>query len=510
MSTPDFPVEIWQHIASFLPPDFVETLFSVNRAFLQIALDTRYRVARVSNFDRYGIQRTLLDQDVRHRARSILIDDDWEKAPVSTRSSEDKKERSGRFRSILAKLSFQQRAHEIPATTTSSEEYYEALVLLVPELKGINEVDLRLYAPQKEQYSLKLRLANVLLETAGSNLTKLSIHIGLEDLHQVFPNNPFLPNLSKFRIVLRASNETPNPESLLLAVVQPFLVNQRDTVHSLELIGAHTVDPSVLLQSLPHFPRLVQLYLSHHIRNGDPEPRQGFTEFMKIHAPQLHDFRYHMRGSPFIHHYPPQWFVDASNATLVDFPRITQLTVSVVPRFVFTSSNMISHIQRYRATLRTLRLQISPLSYTEILDLLECISGSQSLQSVNLLVDCLAPAVLGQFATHLPMLEDLTLNFVHTFVSVFISPFSNPTRSPLEETHPDAIEQLKMWRLVSLSLVPVASRLALLSEVRRAIVRSLPRVRSFCEVDPEEYASAISDPGMHLTGVQAFNFGERY
>lgn len=354
------------------------------------------------------------DQLARQRARVILIDDDWERPPGNpSRTTEVKTERSGRIRSLLSKLSLHPRNQE--AAKMTSEQYYDALMHIVPDMPQIREIDLRLYTPQNDQYTQKIRLTRALLETSGANLTKLSMHVGLEDLHRVLPTSPVLPQLSDLRVVLRAAKETPTPETFMLSVVQPFITNQASNLLSLELIGAHMVDPSILLQNLPHLPQLVKLYLSHHILNGDPQSRVGFNQFMTLHAPQLHEFRYHMRGSPFIHDHPPQWFIDASNATLLDFPQITRLTVSVVPRFAFSFRSMVHHLERYRSTLQSLRLQVNAMQYAEILELLRCLHGSHVLQSLNLRVDCLSPTVVGHFAANLPALKDLTLNFARTF-----------------------------------------------------------------------------------------------
>ncbi|KAH8834069.1 hypothetical protein DL96DRAFT_1579335 [Flagelloscypha sp. PMI_526] len=79
MSLPLLPPEIWVHIASFLEPAHLETLYSVNRTLYQIAFDLRYRhlVVRtdgVSEVERsIGIGMSRLDDSQRYYAfKSIL------------------------------------------------------------------------------------------------------------------------------------------------------------------------------------------------------------------------------------------------------------------------------------------------------------------------------------------------------------------------------------------------------------------------------------------------------
>lgn len=40
----NLPFEIWQHIASFIPPDQLRRLYTVNRVFYVIVMMEKYRV----------------------------------------------------------------------------------------------------------------------------------------------------------------------------------------------------------------------------------------------------------------------------------------------------------------------------------------------------------------------------------------------------------------------------------------------------------------------------------
>jgi len=46
----DLPVELWRHIAQFLPPEVVKGLYGVNQAFYHLAMDEKYREVKL--FDR--------------------------------------------------------------------------------------------------------------------------------------------------------------------------------------------------------------------------------------------------------------------------------------------------------------------------------------------------------------------------------------------------------------------------------------------------------------------------
>jgi hypothetical protein len=44
---PKVPLDIWFHVAQFLPDDVLRDLFSVNFAFFKISMDRHYRVVCV-------------------------------------------------------------------------------------------------------------------------------------------------------------------------------------------------------------------------------------------------------------------------------------------------------------------------------------------------------------------------------------------------------------------------------------------------------------------------------
>ena len=41
----DVPYDVWRHITSFLSPDEVERLYTVNRMLFSLAMDQRYKEA---------------------------------------------------------------------------------------------------------------------------------------------------------------------------------------------------------------------------------------------------------------------------------------------------------------------------------------------------------------------------------------------------------------------------------------------------------------------------------
>ena len=55
----DIPYDVWLHIASFLGPEEVENLLTLNSMFLSIALDTRYWMAFIGPLYRRATQRSL-------------------------------------------------------------------------------------------------------------------------------------------------------------------------------------------------------------------------------------------------------------------------------------------------------------------------------------------------------------------------------------------------------------------------------------------------------------------
>jgi hypothetical protein len=46
----EIPADIWRYVAGFLPVTVLLTLFSVNRTFLQIATETRYRAISFTSY----------------------------------------------------------------------------------------------------------------------------------------------------------------------------------------------------------------------------------------------------------------------------------------------------------------------------------------------------------------------------------------------------------------------------------------------------------------------------
>lgn len=55
----DIPYDVWLHIMSFLPPEEVENVYTLNSTLLSIALDARYRLAFIGSLNNRSTVRSL-------------------------------------------------------------------------------------------------------------------------------------------------------------------------------------------------------------------------------------------------------------------------------------------------------------------------------------------------------------------------------------------------------------------------------------------------------------------
>ncbi|PPQ64472.1 hypothetical protein CVT24_008482 [Panaeolus cyanescens] len=412
----------------------------------------------------------------------------------------------GRIRLLLTSLKLLRRKSQWTAPV-DVDTYYERLVKVVDEMRHIQELELRLtfMSTQDSQYSHKLRFTKHFLSVTTSGITRLRLNCALEDLHMALSPDTHLPRLCTLKLSLRTDYDSSDPTEPL-PLLRSFLMNHADTIEDMDLSFSYRINPSTLLIDLPVFPRLSDLLLSYHIISLDPSFLAGLKQFMSLNHNHLRGLYLVIRSHPFIHSVPHNAvFASGTTATLIPIHDLKELSIRMTSRSIL-AMNVKPHLQQYQSTLTSLQLNTNIWSLTEIR---HAFSGVMlNLGRFSLTVAYLSPTLLAYLALTFPTLQYLVVDVTFRVASEPDVPFPyhNPQQLPPFARDLSGVRNVLLdWALGSINVL--AHQTAI--EDRVLLVQSLPQVRTFCEMDPDEYSQSIDDPGPALRKRGGY-WGEDY
>ncbi|PPQ64469.1 hypothetical protein CVT24_008479 [Panaeolus cyanescens] len=484
MTSTDLPLEIWQEIIKYLPKEFVETLYSVNRHLLQLALDYKYKVA-------------VLDASAR---RQYAIIPRQEYSPP------------GMLQLLVQRLRCLKRSKLLDKSPLSLEDYYSQAKQAILAMEHIRQVELCLAVVTEKEHLSKLRLTKAILELPSNEISNLYLDCALEHLSHILTTGLRLRRLSTFRLSLYTIDPLSDPASHL-PLINTFFIHHQSSIETLELHFGHTVDPSSFLKDAPHFPALSRLLLSFPVLESDPTLFSGLKEFVTRHSNHLHSLELYVRRNPF-HHRAVKTPVGAAfsigaDAVLVHYPNLVNLTLNMYPAWVSGITHR-PHIEKYKSTLETLQIQTCVLTFDDMHDVFSDIFPC--LRRLSMTVTCLSPHHLALLASTLPSLKHLTLRVTQQFSSEPRDSSQPDLLTPFAQDIPLVTDMLSSWHLASIDIVPLYKLENISLPDRRALVTALPHTVMFCEVRRDEYASSFEDPGeaMNRLNYWGSNFSPNF
>ncbi|KAG6830231.1 hypothetical protein H0H92_001671 [Tricholoma furcatifolium] len=394
----DVPFEIWNRIASFLPPADLRRLYSINHAFFEIAMKEKYRVVLLNNSDKVvQALRLLTGSIISHHVRCLKLD----------LPSVISRQRGKRRQTIFCKTI---RTRKETSQYRSPEEWIPNFFSRLSNLEDL-ELAARRY-PDSDHHALETVMQLVTPTFISlKTLRVLKLDIMVEG-YQSLSSRIVFPVLEHLSISLYHGYCSTDHNFILEDVLAPFVNNQHLTLRIFHLSTVHslyTFDIPSFLLKLRHLPQLKTFgfwYPFVSIRQSDSV---GLSHVLRLHSQHLLELALHAKGPVQFSMYPTreQWY--GQEFLRVELPKlqVLDLDIELYDDIVQT----VVYLGQFRYSLISLKLFVNILSYDDIVHVVETFSQQDRLKELYVSVDVLSPQLLTLLATNLPSLETLHLEF---------------------------------------------------------------------------------------------------
>ncbi|KAJ7074775.1 hypothetical protein C8F01DRAFT_1101754 [Mycena amicta] len=256
------PDDIWRCIAALLPRDELLPLASINRAFLAIALDERYRVVRWEKLDESTTRRLerlripRIAGRVRHlHVRAQFIQRLAPDAENGTGPSTGPISRMAQWFHYLFPTTY---SRSLPARSDMLAAMTEAVQLMTNAVECSFELTASSLTPETIHFLTAARAA------LGTRFRKLKLSARLKDFAPLLAAVDFIDNLDELDLTfdydLDDDPSTTGPSaSLIQTTIAPFIARFSHSLRALSISAISKIDISPLLDGLPVFARLEKL-----------------------------------------------------------------------------------------------------------------------------------------------------------------------------------------------------------------------------------------------------------
>ncbi|KAH9481283.1 hypothetical protein JR316_0005805 [Psilocybe cubensis] len=494
----EIPYDVWRCIAEFLPTEDLKRLYSVNRAFLNISLDERYRVAYIGPPGSISTERnlnTLIDPKLTSRVRDFtfkpgslckLLDDksilkgpsnsntvttllnDFERLDIAPQ----------RRRAFPSQL---MNSYTLPVDAVHKNvlRIFKQMINLTSLRIVLDKGELRHFKPPSSTYF------SVGWATFGSNLKSLDLRIPLEYIENVLPaNGAILTNLQNLSLQIIRESITTDASTVFLEKILPFVNAHSSTLRSLSFDIAEQMDLTPVLQQIDHIHTLQIFKLKSIFMNYDQTGISGLEQFLQKHRVHLTALHLEIDAAfgldPVLH---PSFF--AQHCFHITLPALRDLYVRFYRFPVQYSIDLIPFALQFSTTLQSLAIIERSWEMDHIRLLLDGLTSNSPLRELKLKMIILEASIIEAFASCLPNLVTLGILFHDIGPDGFSDPPTNTM--PL---FADEMRRLNFptWRLRELNLVsPLHLMQSQMTNFKHALVGALPSVQRFCGLTPEEY-----------------------
>ncbi|KAJ7117690.1 hypothetical protein C8R44DRAFT_879244 [Mycena epipterygia] len=408
----EIPYDIWRHIATFLPAAILLTkLYSVNRAFLELAAETRYQAI---TFAAYETAKPL----IKHVKESKLVRS-VEVQPWIVRANEPKPCSS--WSSSIWKLL---NACVLPTYKFDEDVEAQGLKRLRKQIQRVTAAikglpNLNKYHIDWDEGPVHKEFFHALLHSVipavGRGLCSLSLKVPLPYMHTLPSLAQHLPYLEQLAITLHtgaymALDISRNLEGLVVFI--------NALLHKLRSFSLHTTPTSTyldlgpLFDHLGHGRRLRSFTLCIPFDGRHLADPATLRRFLFKHRSTLESLA--LRTTRAAAHTTP----GASEAkfwireTLKNhpLPALSQLSLGLRPLRTELGP-LLRYLTQIGPQLSVLRLLERPLEYTELAQILDVLASARLLRVLALRIRWLSPEVIDLLAAKLPALNTLELIF---------------------------------------------------------------------------------------------------
>ncbi|KAG6865971.1 hypothetical protein C0991_009973 [Blastosporella zonata] len=433
------PVEIWLHIAKFLPDDTLRGLLVINGLFFDLAMDIRYREVELYDVTPNALK--ILSQlrsypSVARRVRSLKVQLDQLRrlggAAVipSSRTSDPspttplKRLRSALLHPHLSLLNFRPPAKSPKDSCASFEVLLDELAGVFPTMSNVEAFHVDSWNLPKEHDLL--RFFSAAWSGFGATLRRLSLGGNIEGFKVIKASQPVLPALTELHFEFTNNMNPPKPNSpeaiasdaltrtLLHDFVAPFVNGLSAHLEILKLWSWASIDLSSFFKSLATFPHLHTLSIWAAFNRSFTDDSSGLTQVLYRVTPTLKELmlRLNPTGSRL---FDPEsdlalchWLTDTVNNNKQFSSGLRRL--ELYPSASDTGLNTLTTwISRSSRTLEQLNVRDRYLFVPEIARIASAFHPGARLTFLRLNVRELPATLFDLFATAFPTLKTLAL-----------------------------------------------------------------------------------------------------
>ncbi|KAJ6514923.1 hypothetical protein C8R47DRAFT_1063694 [Mycena vitilis] len=405
------PSDIWRYIAGFLPVAIILRLYSVNRTFLEIATETRYRAISFAAYDTAKpLMKHVKDSKLVHSVR------------VQPWMVQAKEPKSHSWRSSTLKI-----LHACVSPGFAFQERPEAQIMrrlqkqtrrVADTLKGLP--NLHTYHIDWDEGPCQAEFVSALLSTVipviGPRLCSLTLKLPLHHLPSLPRLAQHLPNLQHLALTIHTGAHVAVYISQKMEGLVVFLNSILRNLRSFSLHTTPTsryLDLGLLFSHLGHGRRLSSFTLCIPFDGGHLADPAHLRRFLLNHRYTLESLT--LGTTRAAAHAAP----GASTAkfwireTMKSHPRFTALThLAISLRPLRTDLGpLLSSLKGMRAQLRMLKLSERPLEHAELVRILNALDYPTQLRVLSLRLRWLSPEIVDFIAAGLPDLTTLELTF---------------------------------------------------------------------------------------------------
>ncbi|RDB18296.1 hypothetical protein Hypma_000554 [Hypsizygus marmoreus] len=261
MASLNVPSDIWIYISQFIPTKALRNLYSVNRVFLHLALNERYKEISFLQVNQKTLKvlEHLRDPNISSRVRRVRVNPLWFNLPPAPTKSKCS------LRSIILRYSPFDLGRSADTSIRDNRFHRQRINILTTEivLSFTNVTSFAIvtrYFPHPEAFHPFLSNA---WHTFGSNLQRLTINGPLRGFDAFLPSPGDLKSLED--LTLRFSTDLLSDESAdvewLFEIVSPFLRELSSRLRKLNIMSSALGDHSSLFHALHDTSNLVSLSL---------------------------------------------------------------------------------------------------------------------------------------------------------------------------------------------------------------------------------------------------------
>ncbi|KAJ8453870.1 hypothetical protein ONZ45_g19532 [Pleurotus djamor] len=177
------PLEIWSQIASYIPDEELQKLITINHAFYEVGLNSRYRKLAVRYFNNETISKlqSLGDVTVARRVQDLELDTVAFDSLESAKNSRWKKLAAEFFRVMIAR---RRRAYDL--TSIPAKKTYELLFEAVKFMHNVHSLYFRVHPRGKSAREFLPMLTRLWL-LLSRRVRTLTVHVPVDQTHIAFP-----------------------------------------------------------------------------------------------------------------------------------------------------------------------------------------------------------------------------------------------------------------------------------------------------------------------------------